>query len=293
MFTTFFGLRLCQSIFAPTEQLSCVLQGKDTTVQEAREAAITTEMYLRRQRTEASFDRFYDEVVTDSATLTDEPVLPRRHKLPKRINDGSSSHQFATPKDMFRQIYFEAFDVVSQEISNRFRQNDLEVVAEMEQLLLESANGQQYPISDKIKSLYSSDLNIDRLILHLNMLPDLIKRYSAVLGSEIKKVTSVCTICDAMNNIPSTKDLFSEVNNLLQLFLTVPVTTATSERTFSSLRRVKSYLRTTMTQERLNHLLLLYCHKSRTDSLDMTKMANSFISVNDRRAMFFGSHIIV
>ena len=185
MFTTFFGPRLCQSIFAPTEQLSCVLQGKDTTVQEAREAAITTEMYLRRQRTEASFDHFYDEVVTDSATLTDEPVLPRRHKLPKRINDGSSSHQFASPKDMFRQIYFEAFDVVSQEISNRFRQNDLEVVAEMEQLLLESANGQQYPISDKIKSLYSSDLNIDRLILHLNMLPDLIKRYSAVLGSEI------------------------------------------------------------------------------------------------------------
>ena len=106
-------------------------------------------------------------------------------------------------------------------------------------------------------------------------------------------ITSVRTICDAMNIIPSTKDLFSEVNNLLQLFLTVPVTTATSERTFSSLRRVKSYLRTTMTRERLNHLLLLYCHKSRTDSLDMTKKANSFISVNDRRAMFFGSHIIV
>ena len=125
------------------------------------------------------------------------------------------------------------------------------------------------------------------------MLPYLKKQYSALLGSEIKKVTSVRTICDAMNNIPSTKDFFSEVNNLLQLFLTVPVTTATSECTFSPLRRVKSYLHTTMTQERLNHLLLLCCHISRTDSLDMTKMANSFISVNDRRAMFFGSHIIV
>ena len=94
------------------------------------------------------------------------------------------------------------------------------------------------------------------------------------------------TICDAMNQVLSTKDLFSEVHHLLQFFLTVPVTTATSERTFSSLRRVKSYLRTTMTQERLNHLLLLYCHKARTDNLDMTKMANS-LSANDRRAMFF------
>lgn len=54
-FTTFFGVKLCQVIFAPTEQLSRILQGKDTTIQEAREAAITAEMYLRRLRTENSF----------------------------------------------------------------------------------------------------------------------------------------------------------------------------------------------------------------------------------------------
>ena len=103
-FTTLFGLHLCQSVFAPTEQLSCVLQGKDTTIQEAREAAITTEMYLRRQRTDASFDRFYGEVVAESVTLTEEPVLPRRRKLPRRIDDGSSNYQFESPKEMFRQI---------------------------------------------------------------------------------------------------------------------------------------------------------------------------------------------
>ena len=162
----------------------------------------------------------------------------------------------------------------------------------MEKILLDSENGQQYPVPDNIKSLYSSDLNVDRLTLHLNMLPDLIKRHSAILGTEIK-VTSVRTICDAMNQVPSIYEgsLFRSPH-LLQLFLTVPVTTATSERTFSSLRRGKSYRRTIMTQERLNHLLLLYCHKARTDNLDMTKMANSFISANDRRAMFFGSHVV-
>ena len=88
-------------------------------------------MYLCRQRTDASFDRFYGEIVTNSATLTDEPALPRRRRLPKRINDGSSRQKFESPKDMFRKMYFEALDVVCQEISNRFKQNDLEIVAEM------------------------------------------------------------------------------------------------------------------------------------------------------------------
>ena len=48
------------------------------------------------------------------------------------------------------------------------------------------------------------------------------------------------------------------------LYLTFPVTTATVERSFSSLRCVKTYLRSTMTSCRLNILFLLYIHQDRT-----------------------------
>ena len=58
--------------------------------------------------------------------------------------------------------------------------------------------------------------------------------------------------------------------------MTVPVTTATAERTFSAMRRIKMYLRSTMTQERLNHSFMLNAHKSRVDNLDLIQ----FISVN-------------
>lgn len=80
-FNTFFGLKLCQLIFTPTEQLSRVLEQKDITVQEAREAAFTTEAYLQKQSKDTAFDRYYDGILAGSANLTDEPVMPRKCKV--------------------------------------------------------------------------------------------------------------------------------------------------------------------------------------------------------------------
>ena len=50
----------------------------------------------------------------------------------------------------------------------------------------------------------------------------------------------------------SQKLLASEVLKLVKLILTVPATNAVSENSCSTLRRVKSYLRSSITQERLN-----------------------------------------
>ena len=49
------------------------------------------------------------------------------------------------------------------------------------------------------------------------------------------------------------KNIFPQTSRLLQLLLVMPATSATAERSFSSLRHVKMYLHTTMKQERLNH----------------------------------------
>lgn len=152
--------------------------------------------------------------------------------MPRRIDDGSPGHQFQSPKDMFQHTYFEVLDVVCQEIQDRFQQNDLQIVPEMEKVLLGSTNRVSCSVPDKIKSLYSSDLNIDHLTLHLNMLPVLIKQYGVTNGTQIKKVTNVRTVCEAFSSMPGSNDLLSEVQHLLQLYLTVPVTTATYVGTY-------------------------------------------------------------
>ena len=82
--------------------------------------------------------------------------------------------------------------------------------------------------------------------------------------------------------------MFNQVNKLLHIVLTIPVTTSTAERSFSTLRRLKTYLRSTMSQTRLNHLMLLHIHKDRTDELNICDIAKEFIEVNDRRVKLFG-----
>ena len=55
-----------------------------------------------------------------------------------------------------------------------------------------------------------------------------------------------------------------------------------------ALKCVKTYLRSTMKDNRLNHLMTLCIHKTRTYILNMTAIGNIFISNNDERNRKFG-----
>ena len=76
---------------------------------------------------------------------------------------------------------------------------------------------------------------------------------------------------------------------VLKLVLVMPATNATSERSFSTLRRLKTYLRNSMTQQRLNNLMVLHVHKDLTDRLDLASIVNEFIGESEHRTKFFGN----
>ena len=103
-----------------------------------------------------------------------------------------------------------------------------------------------------------------------------------------KHVTSISTVCQVLVDNQSIKRLLSEVDKLLKLYLTVPATSATSERNNSIIKRIKTYMRSTMTQQRMNNVLICHAMKERTDKLNLTEIAKMFISVNDERQKYFG-----
>jgi len=55
--------------------------------------------------------------------------------------------------------------------------------------------------------------------------------------------------------------MFPNIECVLKILCIIPVTTATSERSFGSLKRIKTYLRSTMNQNRLNGLEMLNINK--------------------------------
>lgn len=82
------------------------------------------------------------------------------------------------------------------------------------------------------------------------------------------------------------KDMFPIISSLLRILATLPVSTATAERNFSTLKRVKTWLRTTISQERLNDLCLLNIHRDFNMYDKNEIIINNFASKNKCRLDF-------
>ena len=81
---------------------------------------------------------------------------------------------------------------------------------------------------------------------------------------------------------------FSQVCRLVNLILVMPPTNAVSERSFSAMRRLKTYLRSTMCQSRLNHVMLLSINREKVDQLDIDVIADQFVVGSEHRLCQFG-----
>ena len=87
----------------------------------------------------------------------------------------------------------------------------------------------------------------------------------------------------------SRKIAMSEVIKVAKVLLVMPATIAMSEISFSTMKRVKTYLRSTTTDSTMNHLMMFHVHKERVDNTSMIDVANEFLErVPDSRKQSFG-----
>ena len=161
---------------------------------------------------------------------------------------------------MFRQIYFEACDLHIGKLNDQFNQDFMAPLIAAEGVIIKSANGEDFTVElSKINnSIFGKDLDFPKLNHQLAMLNDIIHQTLP----EVKKVTSIRTVCSTMaSSNYSHKSTFNEIHHLLRFYLTVPIKSATSERAFSTLRRIFTYLRSSLTEKRLNNCILLHIYK--------------------------------
>ena len=110
-------------------------------------------------------------------------------------------------------------------------------------------NGLEYQNQlEVVLSDYSEEINQYRFSTQLQILK------SKFVDSNEKIVSAVINYMK--NNIGVQADFYSEIIILLKLYLLLPATNAVSERSASAIRRIKNWLRSTMSQERLNHCVL-------------------------------------
>ena len=80
------------------------------------------------------------------------------------------------------------------------------------------------------------------------------------------------------------RDLYPVIYSIISILLTMLVSSATSERSVSAMRRVKSYLRSTMSAKRLPKLSLMHIHRHVQVGLGMS--IDDFVSRRNRRLDF-------
>ena len=142
-------------------------------------------------------------------------------------------------------------------------------------------NGLEYQNQlEVVLSDYSEEINQYRFSTQLQILK------SKFVDSNEKIVSAVINYMK--NNIGVQADFYSEIIVLLKLYLLLPATNAVSERSASAIRRIKNWLRSTMSQERLNHCMLFSIHKEKTDEINLKNVTNVFCEANEKRRRTFG-----
>ena len=134
---------------------------------------------------------------------------------------------------------------------------------------------------DDVVDFYKDDLDKFQLETRLSLLP-------VQFGRENGKV-SLEDIIRYLRNLTNAQKMFmSQVIIVTNLLLVAPATNAVSERSCSALRKTKTWLRTTVTQKRLNNCMLLHVHKEKVDNLNVIDIANEFGCANESRLSTFG-----
>ncbi|XP_064109641.1 uncharacterized protein LOC135217606 [Macrobrachium nipponense] len=165
-------------------------------------------------------------------------------------------------------VYYRTLDITTTQFNFRFTGLH-EVVSSfsvLEPISLQNLSDSELyeKASSSVKKKYHNDVSETFTQEILSM--------RSALKEEISKVSSIKDLANMLiieNHSISAN--FPEVCTAMLLFLTIPVTTASAERSFSKLKLVKNYLRSTMAQE---------------SKLNLSKVTDRFSEMKARKKEF-------
>ncbi|XP_038713467.1 uncharacterized protein LOC120007343 [Tripterygium wilfordii] len=103
-----------------------------------------------------------------------------------------------------------------------------------------------------------------------------------------KKFQNMLTISELCRGLVETNKAgsYNLIDRLIRLILTLPVSTATTERAFSAMKFIKSDLRNKMENEYLNDSLVVFIEREIAETIDTNSIIDTFASSKDRKVLF-------
>lgn len=276
------------------EVLSCVnvvshfFQQESVDIQQAVDLLKKTKCRLQNMRSDEGFQNILVDAKVIAEELDIQPQFENEPKLrPRKVNRQflyeSEDEPINDPYSAFKcNFYFCTLDTIICSLNERFQQlkqhseifgflYDIHPITDKE-YLLKCCKDLQLSLTDKDHC----DIDGFQLYQELLLLPSFIRSESG--SKPLQVLTYICK--------NSLIGLFPNATIALRILLTIPVSVASAERSFSKLKLIKNYLRSTMTQERLVGLSMMSIECDVLCELDTDTLIKDFAEKKARKVNF-------
>ncbi|XP_065671947.1 zinc finger MYM-type protein 1-like [Hydra vulgaris] len=278
-------LSMWNKILQCIDRKNKALQRKDISIDHAAKLIDALRCTLQGLR-EADFEQNFQEAKNLAKTMNLQAGFPdkRKKKVKKMANyEATDEGSNMTPEHLFKMQIYKIFDTLLSQLDWRYEQlrtvcNDFSFLYGMS---LESTS-----VLDLKKSAadlaikYSKDLNMYQFTCEIQSF----KFEASTIIPNIK----TATLLDILQELHDFDliDSYPNINIAIRIFLTLPVTTASCERSFSKLKLIKNYLRSTIGQERLSNLSIISIEYNIVKDINYDGVINEFAQMKARKVQF-------
>ncbi|KAL4090329.1 hypothetical protein QTP88_025188 [Uroleucon formosanum] len=233
----------------------------------------------------------YEKITDNARKLCETWNIPfkfdkkRQRFAVRHFDEVDSDYRLTVMEDNFKvNLFYPVIDTTLMQLRERFKGMQMvcedfsilipQTLVEMsEKMLIKSA----YDFIIKYKDDISSDFT--REIISL-------KAYlsSTYQENSLKKMT-VQHLGDIIIKDDLTS-IFPDVFTGIIIFMTIPVTSASAERSFSKLKLIKNYLRNSIGQDRLSNIAILNIERLQAENINVDKIIEDFANLKARKKNF-------
>jgi hypothetical protein len=274
--STVYLLFTFESLLSTTAGFHKVLQQEDLNLAKAidfKDAVCTT---LQGMRTTDKGQELYDKAVElCTANNIDIATQPAPKRKQRRMDDFvvestvGFREETNTSDKLKRTLLYPCLDRMLTELNQRFSTVDKGLI-----IGIQACN----PLSDNFLSV--KDLTVLAEYYGVSLKPEEALGATNYVSTK-QKTETISTTQDVYHLLDP--QMFPSLKVVLQVALTIPVSSCSCERSFSMLRRLQTWLRCIMTQSRLRDLAVMTIEKDVLNSLAENTIIDGFLKKSSRR----------
>nr|XP_054606904.1 zinc finger MYM-type protein 1-like [Nothobranchius furzeri] len=214
------------------------------------------------------------------------PVGPRKkHKIMDDFVVESAcgaTSILTTPDEFRRQLLYPCLDRMIQELTHRFSDLGEELMSGIQAC---NPTTSTFLSEEALKGLanhYGIKLMQEELLVAKHVVKKWLEKErdktTPDTATEENQRLDIATVFRILD-----REMFPTLKAVLQVALTIPISSCNCERSFSVLRRLHTWLRSTMDQERLNDLFIMSIEKETLDVITPEQIIDRFAKLKPRR----------